>query len=180
MISTFAIDKESEIPVAYRGTPIDLFLRYHNLGRPFDAYQQAELLIGMCMDSRKHLTIPENFAFIIRAGGANLRYSEFKVSYSIGVGGVKAIALVGHDQCGMSHLGERKDIFVNGLVERAGWTREEAEHHFMAMAPVHEIGDERQFIMSEAERLRKRYPKIIVAPLIYRIADNRLYGLAET
>ena len=40
----------------------------------------------MCMDNRKHLHIPDNFAFIIRSGGANLRYSEFKVSYAIAVG----------------------------------------------------------------------------------------------
>ena len=31
----------------------------------------------------KKLDIPDNFAFIIRAGGANLRYSEFKISFAI-------------------------------------------------------------------------------------------------
>lgn len=174
---TFAIDRASDIPLEYRGTPLATFLEYHNLGRPFDAYLQADLLIGMCMDSRKHLTIPENFAFIIRAGGANLRYSEFKVSYAIGVGGVKAIALVGHDQCGMSHLSERRELFIKGLVDRAGWTAEAAREHFDQGAKLHEIGDERQFILSESARLRARYPRIPVASLLYNLADNRLYGL---
>jgi carbonic anhydrase len=43
-------------------------LEYHNLGRALDVCTKAQLLIGMCMDNRKHLRIPDNFAFIIRAG----------------------------------------------------------------------------------------------------------------
>src|SRR5574339_168165 len=102
-------------------TPISLLLEYHNLSREYETYTQAQLLIGMCMDNRKHLHIPDNFAFIIRAGGANLRYSEFKVSYAIAVGGVKSIALIGHNQCGMVNLAARRDLFVKGLTENAGW-----------------------------------------------------------
>ncbi len=119
-----AISSESDIPEQYRGTPIGLLLAYHNLNRAYESYSNAQLLIGMCMDNRKHLHIPDNFAFIIRAGGANLRYSEFKVSYAIAVGGVRSIALIGHNQCGMVNLMERKDIFINGLVDTAGWDRE--------------------------------------------------------
>jgi carbonic anhydrase len=63
----------------YQGTPIGRLLEYHNLKRPYETYTKAELLVGMCMDNRKHLKIPDNFSFIIRYGGANLRYSEFKV-----------------------------------------------------------------------------------------------------
>jgi len=66
----------------------------------------------MCMDNRKHLHMPDNFAFIIRTGGANLRYSEFKVSYAIAVGGVRHIALIGHSKCGMVNLAARKEAFV--------------------------------------------------------------------
>src|SRR6185436_13106340 len=106
-------------------------LEYHNLNIEYASYSQAQLLIGMCMDNRKHLRIPDNFAFIIRTGGANLRYSEFKISYAIGVGGVRSIALLGHNLCGMENLMARKKIFVAGLVERAGWTQGQAEEHFM-------------------------------------------------
>jgi len=88
-------DKEEIFP-ELRDTPIGNLIEYHNLNREYDAYTQALLLVGMCMDNRKHLHIPDNFAYIIRAGGANLRYSEFKVSYAIAVGGVKHIALIGH------------------------------------------------------------------------------------
>ena len=131
------------------------------------------------MDNRKHLHIPENFAFIIRAGGANLRYSEFKVSYSIGVGGVRCLALIGHTQCGMVNLIARKDQFIQGLRDTAGWQQQSAEEHFLHSAPMFEIGNEVDFTLSEVNRLRFRYPKILVAPLLYRVEDNLLYLIQE-
>lgn len=174
-----SITKKTDIPREYRGDPIGLLLEYHNLNRPFDAYSEARLLIGMCMDSRKHLHIPDNFAFIIRSGGANLRYSEFKVSYAIAVGKVKHIALIGHNHCGMVNLIARKKEFISGLVQRAGWTRSAAEEHYMNLALMHEIGNEIDFVVSETSRLRKRYPRIKVAPLYYRMEDNRLFCIDQ-
>lgn len=174
-----SVTEPADIQSVYRDTPIGLLLEYHNLGRVLDPYTKAQLLIGMCMDNRKHLRIPDNFAFIIRTGGANLRYSEFKVSYAIAVGEIKAIALIGHTHCGMVNLMARKDQFVQGLVDNAGWDKEWAEEHFMHFAPMFEIGNEVDFVLSEAKRLRLRYPKILVAPLIYRVEDNRLYLVNE-
>jgi len=163
-----------------RDTPIGLLLEYHNLDREYEVYTQAQLLIGMCMDHRKHLHIPDNFSYIIRAGGANLRYSEFKVSYAIAVGGVKHIALIGHTNCGMVNLMARRDLFINGLVENAGWEKDWAEEHFMHFSPMFEIGNEVDFVLSEVKRLRLRYPKIKVAPLIYKVEDNLLYQVKES
>jgi carbonic anhydrase len=71
------ISRVEDIPGKISGNTIDLLLEYHNLDRPLDQYSAAQLLIGMCMDNRKHLHIPDNFAYIIRSGGANLRFSEF-------------------------------------------------------------------------------------------------------
>ncbi len=170
---------EQDILPQYRNTPIGLLLEYHNLDHPYATYNQAQLLIGMCMDNRKHLRIPDNFAYIIRSGGANLRYSEFKVSYAIGAGGAKSIALIAHDQCGMVNLVARKEIFIQGLIENAGWERGQAEEHFMQLAPMFEIGNEVDFVLSETQRLRKRYPKIQVAPLLYKVDDNLLYQIGE-
>lgn len=172
------ITKEDIFP-EYRNTPVGLFLEYHNLDREYETYTQAQLLIGMCMDNRKHLHMPDNFAYIIRAGGANLRHSEFKVSYAIAVGGVKSIALIGHTNCGMVNLIERKEIFINGLVENAGWEVDRAEQHFNQFAPMFEIENEVGFIVSETQRLRLRYPKIQVAPLMYKVEDNLLYQVKE-
>ncbi|HUL45411.1 MAG TPA: carbonic anhydrase [Bacteroidota bacterium] len=173
------VSSASDIPAQIRKTPIGLLLAYHNLHHPHKSYTKAELLIGMCMDNRKHLNIPDNFAFIIRTGGANLRYSEFKVSYAIGVGGVRALALIGHTNCGMVNLVARKDQFIHGLVENAGWEEETAREHFLQNAPMFEIGNEIDFVLIEVQRLRNRYPKILIVPLIYRVEDNLLYLIEE-
>ncbi|MCF8243210.1 MAG: carbonic anhydrase [Melioribacteraceae bacterium] len=173
------VSSKDDIPTEYKETPIGKLLEYHNLNRPLDTYIDAELLIGMCMDNRKKLQIPNNFSFIIRAGGANLRYSEFKVSYAIAVGNVSHIALIGHNNCGMVNLSARKELFIQGLVDKAGWDREWAEEHFMNFAPLFEIGNEIDFILSETVRLRNRYPKITVAPLMYLVETNKLHFISE-
>ncbi len=173
------ITSKSDVPPQYQDTPIGRLLEYHNLGLQNGSYSEAELLVGMCIDNRKQLNIPENFAFIIRAGGANLKYSEFKVSYAIGIGGIQHLALIGHNHCGMSDLTSKKTQFINGLVKNAGWSHEAAEKHFHHYSPLYEIGDEIDFTFSEARRLRLKYPKITVAPLIYRIEDNLLYLIKD-
>lgn len=68
------IEAVSAILKEYQNTPIGNLLEYHNLSKTFSTYANAKLLIGMCIDNRKHLNKPDNFAFIIRAGGSNLRY----------------------------------------------------------------------------------------------------------
>ena len=173
------VNAEADIPQRWRASPIGALLRYHDLGTPLPGRaERPELLIGMCMDSRKHLRIPDNFAFILRTGGANLRLSEFRVSYAIAVGGVRAIALVGHTNCGMSGIYDRREAFLAGLVE-VGWTREAALEHFERHAPQHEIGRPEDFVLAEALRLRALYPKVEVAPLLYRIEDDRIAVLRD-
>jgi len=174
-----SIRKLSDIPPKYRGTPIGRLLEYQNLARPFQSYSQAQLLIGMCMDSRKLLRIPDNFAFVLRTGGANLRYSEFKVSYAIAVGGVSSIALITHDHCGMVNLPARKDLFIQGLVKKGGWKKKDAEEHFRNFSHLFEIGNETDFVLSEVKRLRLRYPKVKVAPLYYKVQNSRLFLIKE-
>ncbi len=180
MNNLIAVNLQADIPQQYLNTPIADLFEYHNMSKPIDvAYERAELLVGMCMDNRKRLIIPNNFAFIIRAGGANLRYSAFKVSYAIAVGKIKHIAIIAHNNCGMVNVSERKEIFVNGLVEIAGWQKDKAYEHFDEFAHKFEIGNEISFIKNEAIRLRLRYPKVMVAPLYYNVDDNKLYLVRE-
>jgi carbonic anhydrase len=79
----------------------------------------------------------------------------------------------------MVNLKARKKQFVQGLVENAGWLKEQAKEHFRQFAPMFEIGNEIDFILSEVKRLRLQYPTILVAPLMYRIEDNKLYLIEE-
>lgn len=168
------VDSPQDILDRYRGTPVGLLLEYQNLQRPFDVHARASLLVGMCMDNRKMLRLPDNFAYVLRSGGANLRRLEFKVSFAIAVGGVGALALIGHDECGMVGLDTRRGQFIRGLVDRAGWTPHEAADHFDAHAPDFAIADAGVFVLEEARRLRRRYPGILVAPLFYLVREGRL------
>lgn len=173
------LSTSENIPRDYAGTPIGKLIEYHNHGKPFEKYLKAELLIGMCMDNRKHINIPDNFSFIIRTGGANLRYSEFKVSFAISVGGIRHVALIGHTNCGMVNLSAKKEQFINGLVENAGWNEKDAAEHFSGNAPKFEIENEIDFISTETKRLRVKYPKIMFAPMLYKVEDNKLYLIEE-
>lgn len=166
-----------DIPKEIADSPVALLLQYHNLQKPFSNYEKAQLLIGMCMDNRKSLKIPKNFAYIIRTGGANLRCNEFHVSYAIAVGGIKHIILMAHNRCAMVNLISKKELFVDGLVSN-GWDRTVAEEHFMHHAPLFEISHEIDFLLSETVRLQSRYPGVSVVPLYYNIDDDRLYLIA--
>jgi carbonic anhydrase len=173
------VRKEDDILPAFRHTAIGDLFRYHNLGQPHRRYTRAPLLIGMCMDHRKSLHMPDNFAYVLRVGGANLRSIEFKVSFAIAVGGVGAIALIGHDRCGMASLLARRKVFVAGLVKRGGWRRREAEAHFDSHAPGFAIPSGPCFVWEESQRLQQRYPGVIVAPLFYLLSKRALYQVAN-
>lgn len=172
------VNTEADILPAWRDTPIGDLLRYHDLDAPHRAYARAELLIGMCMDNRKHMRMPDNFAFILRTGGARLDRVQFKISFAIAVGGVRAVAVFGHDDCGMITIRDRREEFVSGLVS-LGWQRAEAESHFDENVEKFAIGDPIDSTLTQVHRLRGRFPTLPVAPLFYSVKDGRLYQVKE-
>ncbi len=173
------VNTSEDIPAAIRHTPVSRLLEYHNLNRALNVTAKAELIVAMCMDNRKHLRIPENFAYVIRCAGANVQFVDFNLSFAIAVGNVTHIALIGHDRCGMSGLMERRDDFVKGMIANAGWEKEKARVYFDTYAPAFEIGDEVAFVLEDTNRIRQKYPKVKVVPLFYRLEDRRLYIIAE-
>jgi carbonic anhydrase len=177
MAEIIPVNFQSDILPEYRGTPVGLLLEYHNLGRAIGSVTVPQLLIGMCMDSRKSLRIPNDFAFVLRTAGANMRDNEFRISYAIAVGGVRTIVLIAHTDCGMARLAQRRDQFIHGLMEAAGWDEARATRHFENSAPKFGIRDEVDFVLGEAERLRAIYPRITVVPLLYKVEDDLLYQL---
>ena len=170
-----SVSRVEDILPQYRGTPIEQMLRYHNLGAPRPPSGGTPvMLVSMCMDHRKELHIPNEFAYILRSAGGNLRDSEFEVSYAVAVGGVSTIALLAHTDCGMVHVSAKGQRFVDGLVRRAGWAREDAERHFAEAASRYEIGDATTFVADETRRLRARYPELLIAPFLYAVEDDKL------
>ena len=132
------------------------------------------------MDSRKSLRIPNDFAFVLRTAGANMRDNEFRISYAIAVGGIRMIVLIAHTDCGMAKLDQSHERFVHGLMDAAGWDQARAEKHFADSKPKFGIRDEVDFVLKEAERLRAIYPRIQIVPLLYRVEDDLLYQLKES
>jgi len=135
MNQIISIDSKEDIFPEYRNTPIEWLFEYHNLGRQFDTFEKAQLLVGMCMDNRKHLHMPDNFAYIIRSGGANLRHSEFKVSYAIAVGQISHIVLLAHNHCGMVNLFSRKNEFIKGWLTMPDGTRSRLRNILSTLPP---------------------------------------------
>jgi carbonic anhydrase len=174
----YPVNAEQDILPPWRNTPIGDLLRYHNLDAPHRVYTRAELLIGMCMDNRKHMRMPDNFAFILRTGGARLDRVQFKISFAIAVGGVRAVAVFGHDDCGMITIRSRREEFVSGLVS-LGWDKSDAETHFDENVEKFAIDDPVQSTLIQVRRLRERFPTLPVAPLFYSVKDGRLYQIGE-
>jgi carbonic anhydrase len=177
--SLIKIQHTQDIPAVYRNTPIEKLLKYQNLKSPLAKTDKAELLVGMCMDNRKQLRIPDNFAFIIRSPGANLEFSHFPISYVIGVAGVKYMAIIGHDDCAMVNLDAKKDRYIDGLVKNAEWSEAKATQSFAKNEPIFEIHDEVAFILDQTRLLRKIFPPITIVPMIYKVKDNLLYLIKE-
>jgi carbonic anhydrase len=79
----------------------------------------------------------------------------------------------------MVNLASRREQFIQGMMENAGWHRNQAEEHFDKLSAKFEIQNEAEFVKSEAKRLREYYPKVTVAPMIYLVEDGRLYLVDE-
>ena len=170
----------SDILPEHRGTAVGDLLAYHNLGAPHRHHTKADLLIGMCMDHRLQLRIPSDFAFVLRCAGANLGMLEFDVSFAIAVGGVRSVCLIGHDACRMVDVASKREAFVSGLVENAGWNRQRTEEYFDEHSSRYGFGDVADFVWLEALRIRRAYAGICVAPLFYSLDDRRLCQLDDT
>lgn len=171
------VDSAADIPEAWRGTPVERLLACHELDAPLDPPERPQVLVATCMDHRVELRMPRDFAYVIRTGGANLAGRDFEVSFAVGVGGVRAVAIVGHSDCGMAGVTEAREPFVRGLTEGAGWSASKAGEHFDDRATRHAIDDPIAFTLEQAGRIRRRYPELLVAALHYRVEDRRLYRI---
>ncbi len=165
---------DSDILPAYRGTPIGALLGYQNLGAAARIFTRPELLIATCLEQQVALRIPAGFAISLHTAAASLKRDPFKVSWAIGVAGVSAIAIIGHDDCRLADLRSHREQFVVQMIEAAGWERPAAEQHFDHWSDLFEVDSPVEFVAAEAARLRSRYPKILVAPLLYESGTGTL------
>jgi len=163
------------IPTELQESPISRLIGYHNIGKKLDNYNYPLVLICTCMDYRIKLQIPNNFAFMIRTAGANMSSCKFDISYAIAVGGIRHIALIGHNDCGMANLSRKEELFIEGMVRNAGWDKTRALEYFRQKEQECTILKETDYIYNQAEELSREFPGVKVIPMLYRIEDNLLY-----
>lgn len=150
--------------------PVQTLLQSHNSGVVFPAFTRPELAVVTCMDFRIHLQMPENFAFVLRTGGANPEPVEPYLAYSVARMGIGAIALIGHTDCAMQ--------YPNPYVLNRLPTGEEHIRRYRAQIAALAIGEVEHFIRRQAQRLASRLG-LPVAPLLYLVEDHRLVCLDE-
>jgi carbonic anhydrase len=173
------IRSKNDIPNEFRGTPVEKLLCYHNFRNKHDHYEHPEILIGKCMDYRVNLRVPPAFAYKLRTGGCNLGHNDFQVAYIVAVGGVRAIALIGHTDCGMVNLEKKRERFIKGFTEQSDWEPEQAAEFFDCFASENTLCRESDILFEEAARYRQWFPRLPVAVLLFRVEDRLLYLLEE-
>jgi sulfate permease, SulP family len=173
------VSRDSDIPKILRNTPIEVLLKSNNMGKidiaPSDT---PELLIGMCIDYRKSLYLPRDWAFVLRREGANMLGAEFALALGMSMG-TKYMALIGHDNCAMSRPQNNRDNFIKCLTEEHGWNTDLATHFFEDHIRSHEIGNEIDFILEETNRLKRTFKGLTIVPMLYRLEDNKLYLIKD-
>ena len=174
-----SVMNEMDIPDGYRNTPIERLILYHNLNLQPDSYERAEVLVMMCMDYRQELKLPQNFAFFVRNSGGTRNGVSFSISFAAAIGGIRHIAVIGHNDCMMVDLESRRAEFVRGLSECCGWEEAIAESYFLDSCVLFKKNDTAGSVVSEVELIRSQYPGIVVTPLFYSLEDDHLYMINE-
>lgn len=162
------VRSEGDILPAWRDTPVGELLRAHNLGATLPAPACPALLVARCLEHGGALRLPEGFAISVHTGAARLKRVPFKVSWAIGCGGIRAIALVGHEGCTFPGITAGREQFIERLMTAGGWERRAAEQHFDHWADLFEIDEPAAAVLAEAARLRSRYPALPVASLLWQ------------
>ena len=164
-----------DIPSKFLGTPIEILLRSHNLNEKFATPENPQMLISMCMDHRKNLNIPEEFAYILRNAGAFIGDAGFMISYAMTVGGVKTMAIIGHNHCGMGVVKNQGSQIIQGLTNDHGWTQNDALSHYNEGVAKYAIPGEIDAVLKMAQNLKLQYENLLVVPMMYLLEDNKLY-----
>jgi carbonic anhydrase len=174
-----AVESADSVPAILRNTPIDALLRSHNLGE-FDIAtgSSPELIIGKCIDYRKSLRLPRDWAYILRREGANMHGAEFAIALGL-TQGIKYMALIAHNSCAMANVEDMKERFLKVLVDNHGWDEDLAEQMFIHNATLKGINNEIDFVLGEAKRIRELFTGLVIVPMLYRVEDDRLYLIRD-
>lgn len=168
-----AVESQLDIPASWQGTPLESLIMAQNFGWPIQASGKPELLIATCIEFRYALPVPRMYAYVIRRASGRVIGSEFSVGYTLAQG-VRYLAMIGHNDCGMSKVYEKAPAVVDAFVEQ-GWQRDAAMAYVDKQVTRHAISNELVALQDEYFRLKRLFPKLIIAPLFVCLHDSRLY-----
>lgn len=167
------IEAACDIPDRWKGTPVETLILSQNFGNEIKPSGIPELVIATCIEFRYQPRVPSEFAYIMRRASGRLNGSEFSLAYTMAKG-VKHLALVGHNDCGMTKVAENKQAMIDALVDQ-GWYKDRAEDYVTVNASRYAITDELDSLKNEYFRLRRLFPKLEIAPLFISLATSKLY-----
>lgn len=169
-----AMNSLDEIPEPWRDTPIEGLIRAENMGQRLEEkVGEPQLLIATCIEFRYALPIPRMYAYVIRRASGRLNGSEFSMAYVLAQG-VRHLALIGHNDCGMTKVAEKRQSLIDALIDQ-GWNPDRAEDYINANAARHMIPDELEGLKREYIRLRRIFKKLVVAPMFVDLSDTHLF-----
>lgn len=169
----FDMATPADIPDEWKGTPVEKLILSENFETPIEETGKPEILIVTCIEFRYQLPIPSMFAFVIRRASGRLIGSEFSLAYTL-YRGVECVALIGHNDCGMTKVLEAKEGMRDALVKH-GWHELRAEEFIQYHAGRYGIGDEIDSLEREYWRLKRLFPNLLIAPMFVCLADKKLY-----
>jgi hypothetical protein len=172
--------REQDILKPYRGTPIAAWLRYHNLGEGPHCYDSPQLLIVTCTDYFIHLHVPKRFAYVLRLAGFNQNHREFDLSRALAFAGMRYVCVVGHTDCAMEALKDKRKDFASGLERIGSWSKVKAAEQFDLCVPAFHILHVVDFTLFLAGLLERKFPEILVAPIICDVKYSSLYQIAKS
>lgn len=163
-----------DIPLEWRNTPIEALIRHQNLDQPIpESNGNPQLLIATCIEFRYALPVPRMYAYVIRRASGRLAGSEFSLAYILAKG-VEHLALIGHNDCGMTKVAENRIPMIEALISQ-GWAPDRAEDFINGQAARHSMTDELDGLKREYLRLRRIFKKLVIAPLFVDLANTQLF-----
>ncbi len=173
-----AIKSRDDLPTRWHDSPIEEFIGAHNWEKPIERTSATtpSLLLVSCIEFRFQPDIPPYFAYVIRSAGGRLSHmagSEFALSYILAKG-VRHVAIVGHNDCGMTKVYQFKPQLVQALVDQ-GWEPERAQRFIDDNADNFAISDEIDSLEKEYLRLKESFKNIEIAPLFVSLSTKRLH-----
>jgi carbonic anhydrase len=167
------IKTASDIPKRWLNTPIEQLIKAHNFDVPIEPATEPQLMVVTCIEFRFQPKVPHFFAYELRQASGRLMGSEFTLAYVL-TKGVKHLALIGHNDCGMTKVKQAATALERALVGQ-GWPAERAHEYVTISGPRYAIRDELDALEKEFHRLRRLFKNLEIAPLFAALANSNLY-----